>query len=120
MSPPSVLFQVCLKLELPFPAFLLVEIFWGTILKHLKAGESQTFQIWNSSNEQKCEPDDILQFTKHPQDGATQNFSFRGFQFRPAGGGDRSETSNQIVSCSVAVCHEDDSSSACTSGCYGN
>ena len=90
------------------------------IFKHIKAGESQTFQIWNSSNEQKCEPDDILQFTKYPQDGATQNFSFRGFQFRPAGGGDRSETSNQIVSCSVAVCHEDDSSSACTRGCYGN
>ena len=86
----------------------------------MKAGESQSFQIWNSSNEEKCDPDEILQFTKYPQVGVTQNFSFRGFQFRPFGKEDHAETSNQIVSCSVAVCHEDDTSSACTTGCYGN
>ena len=75
-----------------------------------------SFQIWDYSNLDQCLPDKYIGFTRYLTTDAFAKFSYEGFQFRPDGG---SAPAEQLISCAVKVCHEDDETSACRNGCYG-
>ena len=74
-----------------------------------------SFQIWDYSNLDQCLPDKYIGFTRYSTTDAFAKFSYEGFQFRPDGG---SAPAEQMISCAVKVCHEEDESSACKNGCY--
>jgi hypothetical protein len=64
-----------------------------------------------------CEPSQPLSFTRYDSDNDAQAFfSFMGFQFKRTDG--VSSPNDQTVTCTVRVCHEEDTSSACNEGCY--
>ena len=81
----------------------------------VSAGD-QSYQIWDYSNMDKCSPDEYILFTRYGVTDAFAKYSYTGFQFRPK---DDVAPNEQRVSCAVKVCHEDDTNSACKSGCYG-
>jgi hypothetical protein len=75
-----------------------------------------SYKIWDYSNLDECLPDRYIGFTRYQTTDAFAKFSYEGFQFRPDGG---SAPAQQKISCDVKVCHEQDESSACKTGCYG-
>ena len=74
-----------------------------------------TYTIFDMNNEDHCEaaPPIFFQQTES-QNPAISFYSYMGFSFMNEDG----ESSSQRVSCKVKVCHEDDTDSACFTGCY--
>jgi len=81
----------------------------------VSAGD-QSYQIWDYENMDKCLPDAYISFQRYGVTDAFAKYSYTGFQFRPDG---VTSPDNQAISCAVKVCHEDDNTSVCKSGCYG-
>lgn len=74
-----------------------------------------TFTIFDMNNEDNCEASAPVFFQQHTSTTPAVSFySYMGFSFM----NEDEESSEQLISCTLKVCHEDDLDSVCSSGCY--
>ena len=76
-----------------------------------------TYVVFDMNNPDHCEAAPPVFFSQATSSNPAVSFySYMGFAFMD----DDSEQSDQRISCTVKVCHEDDVDSACFTGCYNS
>merc|ERR1712113_309238 len=78
----------------------------------VKNENGQAFTIWDSSDTDKCTESPIAFTAIDQAPTGMAGFSYNGFQFL------NNPPDTQSLVCDIRVCHEDNKSSACQTGCY--
>merc|ERR1712113_266143 len=78
----------------------------------VKNENGQAYTIWDSSDTDKCTGSPIAFTAIDPAPTGMAGFSYNGFQFL------NNPPDAQTLVCDIRVCHEDNTSSACQTGCY--